>query len=101
MVTFIKHEHHQVKSQFSCYIDEEILGEIYPDLSEQEITKLLKDISDSTVLVDSVIEDAFNNDVELNWDRDYDDWWTDRKGGYDVTYELGSDDGSPPFYYDE
>jgi hypothetical protein len=27
----------------------------------------------------------------LYWDRQYDDWWTDRKGGYDVTYELGDE----------
>ena len=24
---------------------------------------------------------------ELDYDRD-DDWWTDRKGGYDVTYKY-------------
>ena len=28
---------------------------------------------------------------DYNYDR-YDDWWTDRKGGYDVTFELNNDD---------
>jgi len=37
----------------------------------------------------TVIEDAWTNDIDLDWDwLDEDDWWTDRKGGYDVTYEV-------------
>jgi hypothetical protein len=35
------------------------------------------------------IEHAEENNVYLDFDwMDEDDWWTDRKGGYDVTYEI-------------
>ena len=26
--------------------------------------------------------------VDIDWDHEYDDWWTDRKGGYDITYDT-------------
>jgi hypothetical protein len=38
------------------------------------------------------VSDAEDADVYLDWERQYDDWWTDRKGGYEITYELGDDD---------
>ena len=39
-----------------------------------------------------IINDAYDNDIDIEWDHQYDDCWTDRKGGYDVTYEYGDDD---------
>lgn len=92
MVTIVKHEWHQVDSQFAYELDEDKLSEIYPDLDEEEIASLLKQIEDGEVLIDDVINDAWDNDVEIEWERQYDDWWTDRKGGYEITYELGDDD---------
>jgi len=91
MVTLVKHEWHQVDAQFAIELDEDKLGEIYPDMDEDEIASLLKQIEDGEVSVDEVIETAYENDVELEWDRQYDDWWTDRKGGYEITYELGDE----------
>ena len=91
MVTIVKHEWHQVDSQFAYELDEDKLSEIYPDMDEDEIASLLKQIEDGEVSVDDVINDAWENDVEIEWDRQYDDWYTDRKGGYDVTYELGDE----------
>jgi hypothetical protein len=36
------------------------------------------------------MDDAWNEGVNLDFDwLDEDDWWTDRKGGYEVTYALG------------
>lgn len=100
MVTLVKHEWHQVDSQFALELDENLLSEIYPDLDEDEIANMLEQIANGDVSVDEVVEAAYENDVELEWDRQYDDWWTDRKGGYDVTYELGDEsswiDNSPP-----
>jgi hypothetical protein len=100
MVTLVKHEWHQVDSQFALELDEALLSEIYPDLDEDEITNMLEQIANGDVSVDEVVEAAYENDVELQWDRQHDDWWTDRKGGYDVTYELGDEsswvDNSPP-----
>ena len=92
MVTIVKHEWHSVDSQFTYELDEDVLSEIYPDLDEDEIASLLKQIEDGEVLVEDVINDARDNDVEIEWDREYDDWYTERKGGYDVTYELGDND---------
>jgi hypothetical protein len=88
MVTIVKHEWHQVDSQFMAEIDEDILTEIYPDLKKKEIKQLLKEIAGGEADIDQIMQDAFDNDVEIEWDRDYDDWWTERKGGYDVTYKL-------------
>ena len=100
MVTIVKHEWHQVDAQFAYELTEETLAEIYPDLKNKEIKKMLKDIENGEVDVETIINDAWENDVEIEWDRQYDDWWTDRKGGYEVTYELGDEsswvDNTPP-----
>ena len=88
MVTLVKHEWHSVDSQFALELDVDLLSEIYPDMDEDEIANLLTQIENGEVSVDEVVEEAYNNDVELEWERQYDDWWTDRKGGYEVTYEV-------------
>ena len=91
MVTLVKHEWHQVDAQFAFELDADKLSEIYPDLDEDEIEAKLQEIADGEVSVEDIINDAWENDVEIEWDRQYDDWWTDRKGGYEITYELGDD----------
>jgi hypothetical protein len=91
MVTIVKHEWHQVDEQFAIELDESLLSEIYPDYSEDEITNLLKQIEDGEVEVEDVINDAWDNDVDLDWEHQYSDCWTSRKGGYDITYELGDE----------
>lgn len=100
MVTLVKHEWHQVDSQFALELDEALLSEIYPDLDEDEIANMLEQIANGDVSVDEVVEAAYENDIDLEWDRQYDDWWTDRKGGYEITYELGDEsswvDNTPP-----
>lgn len=88
MVTLVKHEWHQVDSQFEIEIDEDVLSEIYPELNKKELKKLLKSIADGSYSVEDVIDEAYNQGVDLEWDRVYDDWWTERKGGYDVTYNV-------------
>ena len=92
MVTLVKHEWHQVDSQFAIELDEALLSEIYPDLDEDEISEKLAQIESGEISVDEIVEEALNNNVDLEWDRTYDDWWTERKGGYEVTYELGETD---------
>lgn len=88
MVTIVKHEWHQVDSQFTAEIDEDLLSEIYPDLDEDEISTMLKQVEDGEVDIDTLIGEALDNNVDIEWDREYDDWWTERKGGYEVTYEV-------------
>jgi hypothetical protein len=100
MVTLVKHEWHQHDRQYAIEIDEDILSEIYPDLDEDEIDQKLQELADGEIDVEDIVNDAYENDVDLDWDFQYDDCWTDRKGGYDVTYELGDEsswvDNSPP-----
>ena len=89
MVTIVKHEWHQVDSQFELDFDIDLLSEIYPDLPEEELEKFLVDLKNGDVEIDTIVADAMDNDVELEWNPVYDDWWTSRKGGFEVTYELG------------
>lgn len=91
MVTIVKHEWHQHDRQYAIELDEALLSEIYPDLDEDEIAEKLKQIEDGEIDYEEVINDAYDNDVDLEWDFQYDDCWTDRKGGYEVTYELGDE----------
>jgi hypothetical protein len=89
MVQVVKSEWHQVEKRYSFEIDESILSEIYPDKDEDEIAELLNQIENGEVDIDEIIGDADNEGVDLDWQwMDEDDWWTDRKGGYEVTYSL-------------
>jgi len=91
MVTIVKHEWHQHDRQYAIEIDEALLSEIYPDLDEDEIKQKLAEIESGELDYEEVFSDAMDNDVEIEWEFQYDDCWTDRKGGYDVTYELGDE----------
>ena len=89
MVQVVKSEWHQVEKRYSFDVDESILSEIYPDKDEDEIAELLNQIENGEVDIDEIIGDADNEGVGLDWQwMDEDDWWTDRKGGYEVTYSL-------------
>ena len=88
MVAVVKSEWHQVEKRYGAEFDTDLLSEIYPDKNKTEIRKLLKQLESGEADIDTVIEDA-GWDVDIDWDwLDEDDWWTDRKGGYDVTYEV-------------
>ena len=89
MVTVVKSEWHQVERRYALELDEDILSEIYPDAAPGELKRMLENIEDGTTDIDDVINDAFENGIDLDWDwLDEDDWWTERKGGYEVTYEV-------------
>lgn len=92
MVTVVKHEWHSHDRQYAIELDEDLLSEIYPDLGPGEISHMLKNIEEGLLDIEDIINDAWENDVEIEWDFQYDDCWTDRKGGYEVTYELGDED---------
>ena len=87
-VTIVKKEWHQVSSEFSYVLTLDVLQEIYPDKGDEELEQLLKDIEEGNADIEDIVTDAMDNDVEIEWDHVYDDWWTQRKGGYEVTYEL-------------
>jgi len=92
MVTIVKHEWHQHDRQYAIELGEDLLREIYPDHDDDEITSLLEQLENGEADIDEIISDAYDNDVEIEWDFQYDDCWTDRKGGYEVTYEYGDED---------
>ena len=84
----MKSEWHQVESQYTCEIDVHILAEIYPDVEEEELEEMMKALKEGICPIEEVLEAAWEQDVELDWDHEYDDWWTSRKGGYEVTYKI-------------
>jgi len=89
MVTVVKSEWHQVEKRYSIEIDAEILSAIYPDYEEEDIESLLQSLESGEASIDDVINDSWDSNVDIDWDwMDEDDWWTDRKGGYEVTYEV-------------
>jgi len=89
MMRVIKSEWHQVEKRYAIDIDENLVNEIYQDATVEEVEEIIRQLQEGELEASSVIEDAWTNDVTIDWDwLDEDDWWTDRKGGYDVTYEV-------------
>ena len=90
MVQVVKSEWHQVEKRYAVEIDREVFGEIYSDIEDEaEIDLMYLQFESGELSVDEVIEKAWEEGVDLDWDwLDEDDWWTDRKGGYEVTYEV-------------
>ncbi len=90
MVQVIKSEWHQVEKRYGIEIDRAVFGEIYSDIEDEaEIDLMYLQFESGELSVDEVIEKAWEEGVDLDWDwLDEDDWWTDRKGGYEVTYEV-------------
>jgi len=91
MDTIVKQEWHQVDEQYAIELDEALLSEIYPDLDVGEIVSLMVRIENGEVPIEEILDDAYNNDVDIDWEHQYSDCWTSRKGGYDVTFELGDE----------
>lgn len=89
MARIIKSEWHQVEKRYAIDIDENTIAEVYLELTEEECKQRLQEIEDGSFPVEQFIEDAYDEDVDFYWEwLDEDDWWTDRKGGYEVTYDL-------------
>jgi len=89
MVSVVKSEWHQVEKRYGIVIDADMLTEIYPELDEDEIAAKLAQLESGEEDVEEVLNEAWNNDVDIEWDYlNEDDWWTDRKGGYEITYTV-------------
>jgi len=85
----IKSEWHQVEKRYAIDIDENLINEIYEDATVEEIEEIMRQLENGELDASTIVEDAWTNSIDLDWDwLDEDDWWTDRKGGYDVTYEI-------------
>lgn len=90
MVMVVKSEWHQVEKRYGVEIDRDLFGEIYSDIEDEaEIDLMYLQFEAGQLDVGEVIDKAWDEDVDIDWDwLDEDDWWTDRKGGYEVTYEV-------------
>lgn len=71
----IKKEYHTVVSEFTYELDEE------------EIIDRFESIENFKALLDEDDWDVIDFINQSDYER-YDDWVTDRKGGYEVTYEV-------------
>lgn len=92
---FTKVEHHQVNSIFTYDIPEEDIIETFGSVERfKEIASHMNSSDWNEPEGDEPTDeenDAFY-DFLCNYDFDReDDWFTDRKGGYDVSYEVGDD----------
>lgn len=91
MVMVVKSEWHQVERRYGLEINSDLLEQIYPDCNKKEIKKMLSELASGELPIETVMDDAWDSSVDIDWDwLDEDDWWTDRKGGYEVTYEVQS-----------
>jgi len=93
MAVIIKSEWHQVEKRYRLDIMLEDVMATY-DVDEGEAQEIYEQIVSGDYDIEQFIEDAEANNIYLDFDwMDEDDWWTDRKGGYDITYEVIEEDG--------
>jgi hypothetical protein len=93
VVSCIKSEWHQVERQYGIKIDLQYIRDLFLEHGETEegcqalFDKLVSGEMDGGDLEDYGYETYPDSFFSMDWDwLDKDDWWTDRKGGYDVTY---------------
>ena len=88
-IRVIKSEWHQVEKRYGMLITRYEVEETYNDLSEEDIEQKWQDLISGEFNADEFRYEAEDKEVYLDWEwLDEDDWWTDRKGGYEVTYEV-------------
>lgn len=90
MVQIIKSEWHQVEKRYGVEIDRELFGQIYSDIEDEgEIDLMFLQFENGELDLEEVFQKAWDDSVDIDWEwLDEDDWWTDRKGGYEVTFEV-------------
>lgn len=88
-VSVVKSEWHSVERRYGAVIDEDVINDVYPDATVEEVEEVMRQLEEGELDLDSFLSDAYDQNVDIEWDwLDEDDWWTDRKGGYEVTYEI-------------
>lgn len=85
----IKSEWHTVERRYDFEISLDFLAQVYLDFSDEELETVMEKLQSGEMTIDELMEDAEDAwfDIDWNW-LDEDDWVTDRKGGYDVTYAV-------------
>ena len=85
----IKSEWHQVEKRYGLDIDIDMVAEVYPENTDEENQVVLDKLASGEMDWEEFEEYADAEGVDFDWDwLDEDDWWTDRKGGYEITYEV-------------
>lgn len=91
----IKKEFHQVTSEFTYDIPDDDIIENFGSVERfEEIVSHLNLGWNAKPNGDEPTDEETDlfNDFMCNYDYDrYDDWVTDRKGGYEVSYEVGEE----------
>ena len=88
-----KIEYHSVHSHFTYDIPEEDLKEVFGSVErfKEIISHLGDDWGGPEKIGDPPTDEEDDKLIELlanyNYDRE-DDWFSDRKGGYDITYQI-------------
>lgn len=90
MAVIVKSEWHQVEKRYNIEIDREKFGEIYSEIEDEaEIDLMFLQFENGELDLEKILQKAWDESIDLDWEwMDEDDWWTDRKGGYEVTFEL-------------
>lgn len=93
---FKKIEYHQVHSYFTYDIPEDDIIEQFGSVERfKEIASHMTSNDWNEPEGEAPTDEEHDNFYEFienyNYDRD-DDWFTDRKGGYDVAYEVDEDE---------
>ena len=87
-VKVYKSEWHQVERRLETVITIESLEALYPDSTPEDLQFCLQQLIDGDdETLETVLEDDWGMGY-IEFEHDYDDWWTDRKGGYEITYEM-------------
>ena len=87
-VVLTKVEHHQVNYHYKTVLTYDQLADIYSDLEKSEIKEAWENIKNGDEHEINQLMDYAFGEVDIEWDMEYEDNWTDRKGGYDVTYGI-------------
>lgn len=94
---FIKNEHHQVTSIFTYDLPDDDIIETFG--SVERFKEIAGHMGANEWGADpegeAPSDEEYDNFIDFLANYDYDredDWWTDRKGGYDVTYEIPEDE---------
>lgn len=92
---FTKIEHHQVNSIFTYDIPEEDIIATFGSVERfKEIASHMTSNDWNDPQGDEPSDEEYDTFVEFienyNYDRE-DDWWTDRKGGYDISYKIDTE----------
>lgn len=89
MMKIVKIE--SIAKRYVIDIDENIINDIYPNATVDEIEEVMRQLAEDELEASVIIEDAYANDVNLNWNYiDEGDWWPDRSGDYSVAYEVNN-----------